>query len=49
MFSNNRLGRWATWGYALIVKNTPIWTNTVDDMDGASRSTPMAAAPGLEA
>ena len=36
-FSNNRLGR-GYWGYASIVKNTPIWTNNVDDTAGAAVS-----------
>lgn len=32
-FSNNRLGR-GYWGYASIVRNTPVWTNNVDDVTG---------------
>jgi hypothetical protein len=33
-FTNNRLGR-GYWGYASIVRNTPVWTGNLDDVTGA--------------
>ncbi|MEY2958070.1 MAG: hypothetical protein RLZZ01_638 [Actinomycetota bacterium] len=32
-FSNNRMGR-GYWGYASIVRNSPVWTGNVDDVTG---------------